>query len=64
MPEESGFHRWACGVCGSTNEVFVEPSAGNRQEFTEDCTTCCRPHLVKVLVTREGDVHVEAYAEA
>ena len=63
MGEETGFYQWTCGVCGSANEVFVEPTAGSRQEFTEDCTVCCRPHTVKVVVLREG-VQVEAFPEA
>jgi len=58
--DETGFHRWTCGVCGSANEVFVEPSAGARQEFTEDCTVCCSPHEIAIRINADGAVFVEA----
>jgi hypothetical protein len=60
VQEESGFYQWTCGVCGSANELFVEPSAGSRQEFTEDCTVCCSPHEIAVRIHAGGTVVIEA----
>lgn len=54
---------WSCDVCGETNFVLVEPASGLKQEFVEDCSVCCRPHLLKVTIDAEGDVVVAAAAE-
>jgi hypothetical protein len=57
------FIPWTCAVCGESNEVFVEPDAGLLQELTEDCTTCCRPHTIRVRVGRGGSVRLEVHAD-
>ena len=44
---------YSCAFCGEDNEVFVDPSGGPRQTFTEDCTVCCRPNLITLLI--DGD---------
>lgn len=41
---------YLCGVCGSWNDVLVDPTGGSMQEFIEDCAVCCRPHLLRVRV--------------
>jgi len=38
--------QWQCACCGELNETFVDPTAGNRQEFVEDCRVCCRPNVI------------------
>ena len=44
---------YSCAFCGEDNDVFVDPSGGSHQTFTEDCTVCCRPNLITLAF--EGD---------
>jgi hypothetical protein len=52
-----------CAFCGEENDVFVDPSAGARQTFTEDCAVCCRPNLITLAVDDDGEVTIEAVQE-
>jgi len=44
---------YSCAYCGEDNDVFVDPSGGRRQTFTEDCAVCCRPNLITLVI--DGD---------
>ena len=44
--------------------MTIDLSAGEEQEYVEDCPVCCRPHLIRVTVERDGSVSVHAEAEA
>ena len=37
-----------CPYCGEPNEVLVDPTGGEKQEFVEDCAVCCRPVSIAV----------------
>ncbi len=37
-----------CAGCGEWNETAVDPSAGSRQSYVEDCQVCCKPNLLQV----------------
>jgi len=50
-------------VCGEDYEVFVDPSGGRQQTFTEDCTVCCRPNLITLTLDDDGDVVIEVSQE-
>jgi hypothetical protein len=52
-----------CAFCGEENDVFVDPSGGDRQTFTEDCAVCCRPNLITLVVDEDGLVTIEAVQE-
>ena len=52
-----------CAFCGEENDVFVDPSGGDRQTFTEDCGVCCRPNLITLAVDDDGRVTIEAVQE-
>ena len=52
-----------CAFCGESNEVFVDPSAGRRQAFTEDCAVCCRPNLIALVVDEDGGVELQSSQE-
>lgn len=52
-----------CPYCGEPNEIEIDPSAGRRQSYTEDCQVCCRPWVVKVKISNGGDAEVRLYAE-
>lgn len=46
---------YVCPTCAQTNYVGVDPSAGMRQRFTEDCPVCCRPIDFEVVFDADGD---------
>src|SRR5438105_7183469 len=54
---------YSCAFCGEDNEVFVDPSGGRRQVFTEDCTVCCRPNLITLSIEDDGEVLLDAAQE-
>jgi|GEM_PF-74614 len=37
---------YRCASCGEPNETQLDLSAGYQQQYTEDCTVCCRPNLI------------------
>ena len=45
MSQATGFQ---CAGCGEWNEIVVDESAGNRQDYVEDCQVCCKPNLLSV----------------
>ena len=63
MKEElSGIY--VCSICGVENETCVDPSAGARQTYVEDCAVCCRPHVLTILIDEaSGFVTVQAEFE-
>ena len=49
-----------CAFCGEPNETFVDQSGGAKQDYTEDCTVCCRPNVLHIFINEEsGDISVE-----
>jgi cysteine-rich CPXCG protein len=54
---------YACAFCGEEKEIFVDPSAGRRQSFTEDCAVCCRPNLITLVMGDDGEVELQAVQE-
>jgi hypothetical protein len=45
---------YICSICGVENETFVDPSAGLRQTYVEDCAVCCRPQVLTILIDEES----------
>jgi len=44
-----------CPYCGEAIELTVEVSPfESAQTYTEDCSVCCRPMVVKVFAVEEG----------
>ena len=37
---------YTCPSCNEENAVGVDPTAGRRQRFVEDCPVCCKPLAV------------------
>ena len=60
MLDESSY---TCQSCGETIVVDVDPSAGAEQEYVEDCPVCCRPHVLRIVRSRDGAVTLDARAE-
>ena len=54
---------YGCAFCGEENDLFVDPSGGARQTFTEDCTVCCRPNLITLVFDADGDVELQVSQE-
>jgi hypothetical protein len=42
---DAGFQ---CAGCGEWNNTAVDPSAGRRQQYVEDCQVCCKPNVLRV----------------
>lgn len=51
----SGFQ---CAGCGEWNETTVEPAAGMRQSYVEDCQVCCKPNVLQIIWDRDLDEYV------
>lgn len=54
---------YCCTACGEQIVVPLDISAGNPQEYVEDCPVCCRPHLLRIAWT-EGVAQIIAVAES
>lgn len=54
---------YVCDWCGEEIVVPLDLSAGERQEYVEDCPICCRPNVIVVDVDDEGEVQVWARRE-
>jgi len=54
---------YACGSCGEEIVVPLDPSAGEQQDYVEDCPVCCRPHRITVEYEADGSVSVRAEPE-
>ena len=52
-----------CVFCGEENDVFVDPSGGRQQTFTEDCAVCCRPNLITLELEDDGNVLIRVVQE-
>jgi hypothetical protein len=39
---------YVCPSCGETIAISVDRSAGEEQEYVEDCPVCCNPNVIHV----------------
>ena len=53
---------YLCDACGEEIVIPLDLSAGEIQEYVEDCPVCCRPKLIHVEMV-DGDVRVWAEGE-
>ena len=60
LPDEAAYD---CPACGEEIVVPVDPSAGPRQSYGEDCPVCCRPVRIAVEFDADGGVWCRAEAE-
>lgn len=60
MESESSY---LCDHCGEEIVIPIDLSAGESQEYVEDCPVCCHPNVVRVEVDQEGEIRVWAEAE-
>ncbi|QDT17980.1 CPXCG motif-containing cysteine-rich protein [Alienimonas californiensis] len=54
---------YICDACGEEIVVPVDPAAGAKQEYVEDCPVCCRPNLLRISVGPDGSVRCTARPE-
>jgi hypothetical protein len=47
-----------CPYCSQTVDVTLDPGSGSKQEYVEDCGSCCRPLLMTVHYRRDGSADV------
>lgn len=52
----------SCPYCGETITMLVDPTVPV-QQYTEDCSVCCRPILVDAAIDAAGEVMVRASRE-
>lgn len=53
---------YICDSCGEEIVIPIDPSAGARQEYVEDCPVCCHANVIHVEIDG-NDVRVWAEAE-
>jgi hypothetical protein len=54
---------YICGACGEEIVIPLDASAGDSQEYVEDCPVCCRPNVIRVEFDDSGDSRVWATIE-
>lgn len=54
---------YVCGSCGEEIVVPLDPSAGERQGYVEDCPVCCSPNEVFVDFDEDGTARVTSRPE-
>lgn len=59
MEDEASY---ICDSCGEEIVVPLDLSAGESQEYIEDCPVCCRPNLIHVEIM-DGQPRVWAERE-
>lgn len=55
---------YVCDNCGEEIVIPIDRSAGESQEFIEDCPVCCHPQMIRVEVEENGDVRAWSEGEA
>ena len=54
---------YVCDACGEEIVVPLDLSAGERQDYVEDCPVCCSPNVIHVEVEGDGILRVWAEGE-
>ena len=54
---------YTCDACGEEIVIPVDASAGESQEYVEDCPVCCRPNRIHVDFDDDGSVRAWGEAE-
>jgi DNA-directed RNA polymerase subunit RPC12/RpoP len=60
MQEEASY---VCDSCGEEIVVPVDLSAGESQEYVEDCPVCCHPNIIRLEIGEDGSVRAWAEPE-
>jgi DNA replicative helicase MCM subunit Mcm2 (Cdc46/Mcm family) len=54
---------YVCDSCGEEIVVPLDPSAGDRQQYVEDCPVCCHANQIFVEYDEDGTVRVWSQPE-
>jgi len=54
---------YICDACGEEIVIPLDLSAGESQEYVEDCPVCCRPNVIHVDIGEDGLVQVWSEGE-
>ncbi len=46
---------WVCQYCGEENELWLDLTVEDKQDFIEECSLCCRPNRLIITPSREED---------
>ncbi len=49
---------YVCDACGEEIVVPLDVSAGESQEYVEDCPVCCRANVIHVEIEENGTARV------
>ncbi len=60
MDEEKSY---VCDFCGEEIVIPVDISAGEDQEYVEDCPVCCHPNVIHIRFERNGHVSIWSRGE-
>ncbi len=60
MQDEASY---LCPACGEEIVIPIDLSAGDEQQYVEDCPVCCHPNLIRVAISDQGDATVWVEAE-
>ena len=54
---------YICDSCGEEIVIPLDLSAGNDQQYVEDCPVCCRPNVIMVAIDADGATRVWSQGE-
>jgi len=54
---------YICDACGEEIVIPIDLSAGQHQEYVEDCPVCCHPNVIVVECDASGNFIVAASPE-
>jgi len=60
MQDEASY---ICDACGEEIVIPLDPSAGEFQQYVEDCPVCCRPNVISVEYDATGEARVWSEGE-
>lgn len=54
---------YICDSCGEEIVIPIDVTAGESQEYVEDCPVCCHPNVIRLTLDQSGDADVRSEAE-
>ena len=54
---------YTCDACGEDIVIPIDPSAGTRQKYVEDCPVCCRANVIHIDIDEDGAVRASSETE-
>ena len=60
MQDEASY---ICQSCGEEIVIPIDLTAGQSQQYVEDCPVCCNPNLIEVVIQASGEIEVSSRSE-